>query len=64
MSLPGGRSRLHVLSTTSERDDKVRGKPEKFAEHYNQATLFWKSQSEVEQQHSFAPFASSSPKFR
>ena len=32
-------------------DDKVRGKPEKFAEHYNQATLFWKSQSEVEQQH-------------
>ena len=32
-------------------DHKVRGKPEKFAEHYNQATLFWKSQSEVEKQH-------------
>jgi len=32
-------------------EDKVRGKPEKFAEHYAQATLFWKSQSPVEQQH-------------
>jgi catalase len=32
-------------------DDKVRGKPEKFAEHYNQATLFWNSQSEPEKQH-------------
>jgi catalase len=32
-------------------DDKVRGKPEKFAEHYNQATLFWNSQSPAEKQH-------------
>src|SRR4026209_2563550 len=32
-------------------EHKVRGKPEKFAEHYNQATLFWESQSPVEQQH-------------
>jgi catalase len=32
-------------------EDKVRGKPEKFAEHYAQATLFWKSQSEIEQLH-------------
>ncbi len=31
--------------------DKVRGKPEKFAEHYAQATLFWQSQSEIEKQH-------------
>jgi len=31
--------------------DKVRGKPEKFAEHYNQATLFWNSQTDVEKQH-------------
>ncbi len=31
--------------------DKVRGKPEKFAEHYNQATLFWNSQSDVEKMH-------------
>ena len=32
-------------------EHKVRGKPEKFAEHYNQATLFWESQSPVEKQH-------------
>jgi catalase len=31
--------------------DKVRGKPEKFADHYTQATLFFKSQSRVEQAH-------------
>jgi catalase len=33
------------------RDHKVRGKPERFAEHYNQARLFWNSQSEVEKAH-------------
>ena len=32
-------------------EDKVRGKPEKFAEHYDQATLFWNSQTDVEKQH-------------
>ncbi|VFR19483.1 Catalase [plant metagenome] len=31
--------------------DTLRGKPEKFAEHYNQATLFWNSQTEFEQRH-------------
>ena len=31
--------------------DKVRGKPEKFADHYTQATLFYRSQSPIEQQH-------------
>jgi catalase len=31
--------------------DKVRGKPEKFAEHYNQARLFWNSQTPVEKAH-------------
>jgi catalase len=36
--------------------DKVRGKPEKFAEHYNQATLFWNSQSAVEQLHIIRAF--------
>jgi catalase len=36
--------------------DAVRGKPEKFAEHYNQATLFWNSQSETEQQHIIKAF--------
>jgi catalase len=33
------------------KEDKVRGKPEKFAEHYNQATLFWESQTDIEKQH-------------
>jgi catalase len=32
-------------------DHKVRGKPERFADHYTQATLFWNSQSEVERAH-------------
>jgi catalase len=37
-------------------DDKVRGKPEKFAEHYNQATLFWNSQTDIEKQHIIRAF--------
>ncbi|WP_230819024.1 catalase [Rheinheimera aquimaris] len=32
-------------------EDKVRAKPEKFAEHYAQATLFFDSQTPLEQQH-------------
>lgn len=32
-------------------DDKLRGKPEKFADHYTQATLFYSSQSAVEKAH-------------
>lgn len=32
-------------------EDKVRGNPEKFADHYSQATLFWNSQSAVEKKH-------------
>lgn len=32
-------------------EDKVRGKPEKFADHYTQARLFWKSQTPTEQAH-------------
>jgi catalase len=35
----------------ADRGDKVRGKPEKFAEHYNQAALFWNSQSDAEKLH-------------
>jgi len=31
--------------------DKVRGKPEKFADHYTQATLFYNSQTAVEKAH-------------
>ena len=37
-------------------DDKVRGKPEKFAEHCNQATLFWNSQTDIEKQHIIRAF--------
>lgn len=37
-------------------EDKVRGKPEKFADHYTQATLFWNSQSEVEKAHIIRAF--------
>jgi catalase len=32
-------------------DHKVRGKAERFADHYSQATLFWNSQSTVEKTH-------------
>jgi catalase len=32
-------------------EDKVRGKPEKFSDHYTQATLFYESQSPAEQAH-------------
>ncbi|MFN2361133.1 MAG: catalase [Marinobacter sp.] len=37
-------------------EDKLRGKPEKFAEHYAQATLFFNSQTPVEQAHIAAGF--------
>jgi catalase len=36
--------------------DKVRGKPEKFAEHYNQAALFFNSQTPQEQAHIIGAF--------
>ena len=37
-------------------EDKVRGKPEKFAEHYTQAALFFNSQTDVEKAHIVAAF--------
>ena len=36
--------------------DKVRGNPARFGEHYAQATLFWKSQSAIEQAHILRAF--------
>jgi catalase len=36
--------------------EKLRGKPEKFADHYTQATLFYESQTAVEQAHIAAGF--------
>ena len=37
-------------------EDKVRGKPEKFADHFTQATLFWNSQTAVEKNHIVGAF--------
>jgi catalase len=37
-------------------EDKVRGKPEKFADHFTQARLFFNSQSPAEQRHIIAAF--------
>ena len=37
-------------------DHKVRGKPERFADHYTQATLFWNSQTQVEKNHIVGAF--------
>ena len=37
-------------------EDKVRGKPEKFADHFSQAKLFWNSQSPVEKEHIVSAF--------
>jgi catalase len=37
-------------------EDKVRGKPELFADHYSQARLFWISQTPAEQSHIAAAF--------
>ena len=46
---------FHV-SFTEQDQGKVRAKPELFAEHYNQARLFYESQSKVEQAHIVAAF--------
>lgn len=40
-----------------ESGDKVRGKPERFADHYTQATLFWNSQTPVEKVHIIHAFS-------
>jgi len=45
-------ARIHA----AEAQGKVRAKPEKFAEHYNQARLFYNSQSAPEQAHIAAAF--------
>jgi catalase len=55
-SLGGGcpfQAGMHGFTSFPEpiRDDKVRGKPEKFADHYTQARLFWDSQTPVEKAH-------------
>ena len=49
---------VSVAARTMAHDEqaKVRGKPEKFADHYTQATLFYESQTPVEQSHIAAAF--------
>ncbi|MES2786001.1 MAG: catalase [Pseudomonadota bacterium] len=44
---------VSVAASISNKEDqgKVRAKPEKFADHYTQATLFFESQTPVEQDH-------------
>ncbi|MES2950800.1 MAG: catalase [Pseudomonadota bacterium] len=44
------------LAAQQEQQSKLRGKPEKFAEHYTQATLFFDSQTATEQAHIAAAF--------
>ena len=47
-----GKAGFTTFQEPMVRDDhKVRGKPERFADHYTQATLFFNSQTTVEQQH-------------
>ncbi|MEP6885212.1 MAG: catalase [Gammaproteobacteria bacterium] len=45
-----------AIETNNSPVDKVRGKAEKFAEHYNQAQLFFDSQTPQEQAHIIAGF--------
>ena len=49
---------VSVAARSIARDEqaKVRGKPEKFADHYTQASLFYESQTPVEQSHIAAAF--------
>ena len=46
-----GMSGFTTFPETISGDNKVRGKPEKFADHYSQATLFWNSQTPYEKAH-------------
>ena len=52
LPIPGRASGFVSFPEPRDADDhKVRGKAERFADHYTQATLFWNSQTEVEKQH-------------
>jgi catalase len=52
----GFMSLAKAIETDNSPVDKVRGKPEKFAEHYNQAQLFFDSQTPQEQAHIIGGF--------
>jgi catalase len=53
---PGRMGFTSFREPRQEDDPKVRGKAERFADHYSQATLFWNSQTDVERQHIIAAF--------
>ncbi|HEX2574160.1 MAG TPA: catalase [Polyangia bacterium] len=60
-SLAGGcpfQAGLRGFTSWPERvgGDKIRGKAERFADHYSQATLFWQSQTPVEKAHILRAF--------
>ncbi|MDI1310347.1 MAG: catalase [Methylotenera sp.] len=54
--LNGFSSFPEVVSSQANTEDKVRGKAEKFADHYSQARLFWNSQSLAEKNHIMGAF--------
>jgi catalase len=56
MGTDGFMSFPDAIAENNEPIDKVRGKPEKFAEHYNQARLFFDSQTRFEQDHVIGGF--------
>ncbi|GGY55348.1 catalase [Pseudoduganella albidiflava] len=52
----GGRMGFTSFPQQTFVEDKVRGKPELFADHYSQARLFWQSQTPVERSHIIGAF--------
>ena len=52
----GARGFVSYAELLEAREHKVRGKPERFADHYTQASLFWNSQSPIEQAHIVGAF--------
>ncbi|MBN8813880.1 MAG: catalase [Sphingomonas sp.] len=53
---PGGFATTNAASSPDEMGDKLRLRPETFADHYSQARLFYRSQTESEQAHIASSF--------
>jgi catalase len=52
----GARGFVSYAEPIEKREHKIRGKAERFADHYTQAKLFWNSQSALEKAHIIAAF--------
>ena len=52
----GARGFVSYAQPLEPREHKIRGKAERFADHYSQAKLFWESQSAVEKSHIVGAF--------